>query len=81
VSSEYGWYAVLVCIFRFEDIRKEFVEEKDRRTCWQGRGEDVAGEEANLKTRLVDDVKGARTLCTDMMAIVCRFRSAIQQPD
>jgi len=47
------------------------VEEKDRRTCWQGRREDVAGEEANLKTKLVDDVKGTRTRCTDILAVVC----------
>jgi hypothetical protein len=75
VSKEYGWYAVLVCIFRFEDCREEFVDEKDRRTCWQGRRENVAGEEANLKTKLVDDVRGARTRCTDILEVVCRFRN------
>jgi hypothetical protein len=64
---------VLVCIFRFEDCREEIVDEKDLRTCWQGLREDVAGEEANLKTKLVDDVKGARTRCTDILAAVCRF--------
>lgn len=77
VSRGYGWYAVLVCIFRFEDIRDEFLEEKDRRTCWQGRREEVAGDEANRKTKLVDDVKGARTRGTDMMAVVCRLRKVI----
>jgi hypothetical protein len=80
VSKEYGWYAVLVCIFRFEHIREEFVEEKDRRTCWQGRREDVPGEEANLKTMLVDDVKGARTRCTDILAVVCGFWIARARP-
>lgn len=68
--NEYGWYAVLVCIFRFEDIREVCEEEKERRTCWQGRREDVAGEEANRYTKLDDDVNGARTRCADMMRIV-----------
>src|SRR6187402_1317439 len=31
-SREYGWYAVLVCIFRFEDICNDCAEEKVRRT-------------------------------------------------
>lgn len=31
VSKEYGWYAVLVCIFRFEGM--DWVEEKVRRMC------------------------------------------------
>ena len=46
------------------------MEEKDRRTCWQGRNEDVAGEEANLKTKLEDDVNGAKTRCADMIELL-----------
>jgi len=62
---------VLVCILRLEDIHEECEEEKDRRT-WQGRSEDVAGDEANLKTKLDDDANGARTRCAAM--IECRGR-------
>jgi hypothetical protein len=32
-SKERGWYAVLVCILRFVDMRGDGVEEKDRKTC------------------------------------------------
>lgn len=32
VSREYGWYAVLVCIFRFDDIW-DACAENVRRTC------------------------------------------------
>ena len=71
VPNEYGWYAVLVCIFLFEDIREFCEEEKVRRTCWQGRSGDVAGEEANRYRKLDDDVNGARTRCADMSRIVC----------
>lgn len=35
VSREYGWYAVLVCIFRFEDICEACRQEKVRRALWQ----------------------------------------------
>lgn len=41
---------MLVCIFRFVDVRDDCADENDRRTCGQGRREDAAGEEANLKT-------------------------------
>lgn len=58
---------MLVCIFRFEDVRQYCVEEKDRRTCSQGRNEDVGGDGANLKTKLDDDINGVRTRCIDMM--------------
>jgi hypothetical protein len=68
--NEYGWYAVLVCIFRFEDIREVCEEEKDRRTCWQGRRDGVAGEEASRYTKLDDDVNGARTRCADILRSV-----------
>lgn len=61
---------MLVCILRLEDICEDCEEEKDRRTCWQGRSEDVAGDEANLRTKLDDDAKGAKTLCADM--VECR---------
>ena len=68
--NEYGWYAVLVCIFRFEDIREVCEEEKYRRTCWQGRREEVAGEEASRYTKLDNDVNGTRTRCTGILGIV-----------
>lgn len=68
--NEYGWYAVLVCIFRFEDIREACEEEKERKTCWQGRREEVAGEEANRYTKLDDDVNDTRTRCADILKIV-----------
>lgn len=55
------------------------MEENDRRACWQGLREEAVGEEANLKTKLVDDVKGAKTRWTDMMAVVCRFQSTINR--
>ena len=62
---EKGWYAVLVCIFRFEDIRGICEDEKDLNTCWHGRREDVVGEaNRNIDD---DDVKGARSRCVDMM--------------
>jgi hypothetical protein len=60
-SKERGWYAVLVCILRFVDMRGEGVEEKGRR-----RGV-VAGEAANLKTKLTGAVKGTNKRCADMM--------------
>jgi hypothetical protein len=63
---------VLVCILRFDDCREACEEENDRRTCWQGRREDVAGAEANRITKLdVDvDVNGAKTRCADILVIV-----------
>jgi len=64
--NEYGWYAVLVCILRLEDMRV-CEEENVRRTCWQGRRGDVAGEAANRYTKLDDDVNGARTRCADIL--------------
>lgn len=65
----YGWYAVWVCILRFEDIREDWADEKDRRTCWQGRSEDVAGDEANLNKKLEGDVNGRNTRCVDMVIL------------
>lgn len=50
-----------------EDIREDCVEENDRRTCSHGRNEDIAGEEANLKIKLDDDVNGASTRCVAMI--------------
>lgn len=47
VSREYGWYAVLVCIFRFDDIDCD--EEKVRKTCWQGRTAEVAGRDESRR--------------------------------
>jgi hypothetical protein len=32
-SKDRGWYAVLVCILRFVDMREGGAEENDRRTC------------------------------------------------
>ena len=58
---------MLVCILRFDDICEEGVDEKDRKTCWQGRSGDVAGEEANLNTKFDGAVKGTKTRCADMM--------------
>jgi len=42
-------------------------EEKARKICWQGRNEDAAGDEANLKTKLIGKVKGAKTRWTDIL--------------
>ena len=66
---EYGWYAELVCIFRFEDMREAWEEEKQRRTCWHGRAEDIAGEEANLYMKLDDDVTARSRWAEDMLKI------------
>ena len=52
---------------RLDDIREDCEEEKDRRTCWQGRKDEVDDVEAIRKAKLVDDVNGARTRCTDMV--------------
>lgn len=65
--SEYGVYAVCVCILRFEEERDIFEEEKCRRTCSQGLIEDDVGNEANLNIPIDDDVKGTRMRCTDMV--------------
>lgn len=82
LSREYGWNAVLVCIFRLEDMREEFVEEKVRRTCWQGLKADVAGGEANLNTKpVVDDARDARTRCADILAEVWRIKNQTQETD
>ena len=40
-----------------------------RRTCWQGRIEDVAGDEANRNMKVDDDVNGTRTRCADMLEV------------
>jgi hypothetical protein len=52
-SKELGWYAVLVCIFRFEDIWEECAEEKVLERWWQGF--------INLRTKPGDEVIGATT--------------------
>jgi len=60
-SREYGWYAVLVCIFRFDDEREACAEEKVRKTCWQGRSEDVADNETIRETILDGEASGTNT--------------------
>lgn len=68
VSKEYGWYAVLVCILRFEDICIYCAEEKVRRTCWQGRAADVAGKEESRRKKKFDGIaRGPSTRCTDIL--------------
>lgn len=66
VSREEGWYAVLVCIFRFDDMLAGCAEEKVRRTCWRGWRE-LAAAEVNLKRIFDDDVHGATNRCTDIL--------------
>jgi hypothetical protein len=39
---------VLVCIFRFDDMRTDCAEVKVRKTCRHGCKEDTGAEEANL---------------------------------
>lgn len=65
--SEYGLYAVLVCIFRFEDVCAASVEENCRRkVCWQGRENDDNGT-ARLKTKLDEgEAKGPSTRGADI---------------
>jgi hypothetical protein len=67
-SRDEGWYAVLVCIFRFDDIRAGCAEEKVRRTCWQGWRE-LAAAEVNLKRIFDDDVNGATSRCADILTL------------
>jgi len=57
---------VLVCIFRFDDMRFDCTEEKVRRTCWQGWRE-LAAAEVNLKSKFDDDVNGATSRCADIL--------------
>ena len=57
-SNEDGWYAVLVCILRFDDICRGR-EESRWGTWWQRRGV-FACEEANRERRTETDVKGAQ---------------------
>ena len=45
---------------RLEDAREDWKEENCRSTCWQGRIEEVAGDEANLYMVLADDVNGMK---------------------
>jgi hypothetical protein len=65
-SRDEGWYAVLVWIFRFDDMRTGRAEEKVRRTCWQGWRE-LAAAKVNLKRMVDDDVNGAISRCADIL--------------
>ncbi len=67
-SREYGWYAVLVCILRFDDICDDCDDEKLRKTCWQGRREDVAGDEISRKMKLDGNANGAKALGADILS-------------
>jgi hypothetical protein len=67
MSRDRGLYAVLVCIFRFDEVRVSGDEENDRTTCWYGRKGQATLEEANLKTKTDGAVKGTKTRCADMM--------------
>lgn len=62
-SSLYWVYAVLVCIFRFEEDLYELQEENARRRCWHGR----VDEEANLDIKAAGEARGAATLWIDMV--------------
>ncbi len=66
VSRDEGWYAVLVCIFRFDEVYAICAEEKVRRTCWQGWRE-LAAAVANLKRIFDDDVNGVTSRCADIL--------------
>lgn len=70
---------MLVCIFRFDDICDACEEEKVRRTCWHGRREEVAGEEATRRKKLDGSANGARIRCTDMMKIFKGIRGKRDQ--
>jgi hypothetical protein len=73
VSRDEGWYAVLVCILRFDDMRAGFAEEKVRRTCWRGWRE-LAAAEVNLKRIIDDDVNGATSRCADILTFWAGYR-------
>jgi len=67
---------VLVCIFRFEDMRAGCAEEKVRRTCWQDWRE-LAAAEVNLKRIFDDDVNGATSRCADISTSLAAYRRDI----
>jgi hypothetical protein len=64
-----------------EDICEDREDEKVRRTCGQGRSEDVAGKEASRNTKLEGKANGARTRCADILKIVrgllCRLMMSL----
>jgi len=73
VSKGYGWYAVLVCILRFEADCRCCAEEKVRKTCWQGRAADVAGKDERRRKKKFDGIaSGAKTRCADMFLCPCQ---------
>lgn len=74
-SRDEGWYAVLVCIFRFDDMRTGRAEEKVRKTYWQGWRE-LAAAAVNLTRILDDDVNGAISRCADIL-IFCQTTEKI----
>jgi hypothetical protein len=67
-SRDDGWYAVLVCILRFDDMRDGWTDEKVRKTYWHGWRELVA-DEVNRKRMLDDDVNGAASRCADILML------------
>lgn len=66
VPRDEGWYAVLVCIFRFDDMHAGCAEEKVRRICWQGCCE-LAAAEVDLKRIFDHDGNGATSRCADIL--------------
>lgn len=69
LPSACGCHAVLVCIFRFEEAWVVCEEEKERRTCWQGRKEEHVGDGAKRKTELADEARGENKRCTGILRI------------
>jgi hypothetical protein len=70
-SRDDGWYAVLVCIFRLEDICAAWVGVKRWRTCWHGWREVEDCDAVNLMS-LDGDFKDATIRCIDMFEIEIR---------